>query len=203
MAKGKKAQATTSSDVISKFMPIMEIVTLMPEAKNILAEYGLHCFSCAGSEYEALGEGCTGHGFSDEEIDELVDDLNQMLRDMPPRPETLTLTLEGARAIKKIADAEERTDQILEVIADANGGFCMEFQTEPSAGLRPAGKIFTNPNEPSIRVAASPLTLIRIGGATIDFRDGRFKLDLPEDAKTGGCGCSGASCDCKSGSCGC
>ncbi len=197
MVKMKKTPAMTSPDVIGKSMPIQEIVTLMPEAKNILAEYGLHCFSCAGSEYEALGEGCKGHGFSDEEIDELVDDLNLMLRELPPRPETLTLTLEGARAIKTVAEQEGRTDQILEIIADAAGGFCMEFQAEPSAGLRPAGKIFTNAEEPSVRLFASPLTLMRIGGATIDFREGRFKLDLPEDSKTGGCGCAGGSCDCR------
>lgn len=180
-------------------MPIQEIVTLLPEAKNVLAEYGLHCFSCAGSAYETLGEGCRGHGFSDEEIDELVDDLNQMLRDLPARPETLALTLEGARAIRKVADDEGRSGQGLAVITDAAGGFCMEFRADPDDGDR----IFTNSAEPDVHLFASALTLKRIGGATIDFREGRFKLDLPEDAPGAGCGCNGGSCGCREGSCGC
>jgi len=184
-------------------MPIQEIVTLIPEAKSVLAEYGLHCFSCAGSEFENLADGCRGHGFSDEEIDELVDDLNQMLDDLPPRPQTLTLTADAARAIKKVAEAEGQKDADLEVIADATCGFCMEFHNNPSAGLRPAEKTFTHPDIPSVRLFASTLTLKRIGGATIDFREGRFKLDLPEDGHAPcspegevGCGCTPESCNC-------
>lgn len=177
-------------------MPILEIVTLIPEAKKVLAEYGLHCFSCAGSEFETLQEGCMSHGFADEEIDELVDDLNQMLAEMPARPETLTITTAAAHAIGKIAADENRKDEFLAVIADATGGFCMEFRPEPDA----ADHTFKNSDVPSVRILASPLTLKRIGGAVIDFRDGRFKLDLPEDAGKIGCGCSGemADCGCKS-----
>ena len=196
MPKRKTSTAgQRESDVVHKSMPIQEIITLLPQAKSILAEYGLHCFSCAGSEYETLGEGCTGHGFSDEEIDELVDDLNQMFRDLPERPQTITVTLESARAIKKVADDEGRADEGLAVIADASGGFCMEFrpQAKPQPVPVPDEKIFFHKSLPSVRVFASPLTLKRIGGATIDFREGRFKLDLPEDAKIGGCGCDAGS----------
>lgn len=177
---------------IRRNMPILEIVTLIPEAKKVLAEYGLHCFSCAGSEFETLDEGCRSHGFPDDEIDELVDDLNQMLDALPPRPEILTVTLEGARAIRKVATDEGREGEGLAVIADAGGGFCMEFQKDLGAGE----KIFSHPEEPAVRVFASALTLKRIGGSTIDFRDGRFKLDLPEDSEKGVCGCAGKDCGC-------
>ena len=165
------------SPAIHKEMPISEIVTFLPEAKKVLAEYGLHCFSCAGSEFETLVDGCASHGFSEEEIDELVDDLNQMMKEIPARPQILTLTLEGARAIKKVAKDEGRTGEGLAVIADATGGFCMEFRKKPERGE----KIFKNAEEPDVRLFASALTLMRIGGATIDFREGRFKLDVPED----------------------
>lgn len=184
-------------------MPIMEIVTLLPEAKSVLAEYGLHCFSCAGSEFENLDDGCRSHGFSDEEIDELVDDLNRMLDDLPARPQMLVLTADAARAIKNVAQEEGQEDVGLEVIADASGGFCMEFcndtrtESQAVAEGRPTEKTFMNPGVPGVRLFASSLTLKRIGGATIDFRDGRFKLDLPEDARKMGCGCSEESCDCR------
>lgn len=179
-------------NAIHRDMPIAEIVTLIPEAKSVLGEYGLHCFSCAGSEYENLAEGCLGHGFSDEEIDELVDDLNQILERLPPRPQTLTLTLQAARAIKTVAKNEGQTDAGLAVIADDTGGFCMEFRGGPDSG----DATFRNTEEPDVQLFASALTLKRIGGATIDFRDGRFKLDLPEDAQKTGCGCTPENCGC-------
>ena len=168
---------------------------MLPEAKSVLAEYGLHCFSCAGSEFENLDEGCRGHGFSDEEIDELVDDLNQMLRDLPARPETLIVMEDAARAIKKVADDEGQKHAILAVIADASGGFCMEFRS--SAESKSDEKVFVHTAVPEVHVIASPLTLKRIGGATIDFREGRFKLDLPEDTRTSCCNGFDNGCSCE------
>ncbi len=195
MCAKRTSQKRLAADIsgIHRQMPIQEIVTFIPEAKNVLAEYGLHCFSCAGSEFETLGDGCLGHGFSDEEIDELVDDLNQMLRDMPSRPEVLTLTLSAARAIKNVADAEDRKGEGLAVIADATGGFCMEFRKKPD----PGEKIFTHQEEQGVQIFASLLTLKRIGGSTIDFREGRFKLDLPEDVQMDSCGCGDGGCGCE------
>jgi hybrid cluster-associated redox disulfide protein len=182
------------SPQIHRQMPIQEIVTMIPEAKSVLAEYGLHCFSCAGSEFENLDDGCKGHGFSDEEITELVDDLNVMFDEMPSRPEILTLTADAARAIQKVARDEGEKECGLEVIADATGGFCMEFRS--GAAGKPDEKTFENDEVPGVRLFASALTLKRIGGAKIDFREGRFKLDLPEDAQKIACGCTPETCDC-------
>ena len=97
------------------------------------------------------------------------------------------------RAIKNVAEEEGRSGEGLAVIADAAGGFCMEFRSEPDAG----DATFGNSEEPSVRLFASALTLKRIGGATIDFREGRFKLDLPEDRAMPDCGCSEESCGCR------
>ncbi len=172
-------------------MPIMDIVTLCPESKSTLAEYGLHCFHCAGSEYETLEDGCKTHGFGDEEIDDLVSDLNDMILSLPDRPQVLTVTLPAAEALQKVAAEEGHAGEGLVVTTDSQGGFCMEFRAEPL----PSEKIFSHPDAPSMRLFASDLTLRRIGGSTIDFRDGRFKLDLPEDSAKAGCGCGG-SCSC-------
>jgi hybrid cluster-associated redox disulfide protein len=178
-----------AKNAIRRDMPIAEIVTLCPEAKSVLAEYGLHCFSCAASEFETLEEGCSGHGYDKQDIDELVDDLNAMIERMPVRPMILTLTLPAAQAIRKVADEDDdakketRDGNVgLAVIADAHGGFCMEFRGMPQDG----DQVFQNAEEPSVRLFASTLTLKRIGGGTVDFREGRFKLDLPEDARLRG-----------------
>ena len=179
---------------IHKQMPVADILALCPESQGTLAEYGLHCVGCAGSAYETLEEGCLGHGFEQDEIDELVDDLNTMIDELPIRPEMLVVTLPAAQAIKNVMKEEKRVNEGLAVIVDGHGGFCMEFRPEPERDE----KVFSHTAESSVRVFASTLTLKRIGGSTIDFRDGRFKLDLAGDVKMGGCGCASGSgsCDC-------
>ncbi len=174
---------------------IADIVALCPQAEPVLAEYGLHCVGCAGSSYETLEQGCLGHGFGDDEIEALVEDLNDVLKEMPARPETITVTLPAAKAIGGVAKDEGREGEGLVVTVDGSGGFCMEFRRDPEEGER----VFFHPEEPSVRLFASALTLRRIGGATIDFRDDRFKLDLPEDAlMPSACGCKdGGECGCE------
>jgi hybrid cluster-associated redox disulfide protein len=168
-------------------MRVSEIVALLPESEPILTEYGLHCFHCPAGAVESLGEGCRGHGFSSEEISDLVADLNTLLAERPKRPEHLTVTEEAARALLAVRDTEGRTEEGVQIAIDALGNFCMEFCAEPP----PDNRTFRAGDVP-LTFYASALTLQRIGGATIDFRDGRFKLDMPEDSK--GCACGGGVC---------
>ncbi len=180
----------SSTGTIHKDMLVADIVALCPEAQGVLAEYGLHCFGCEGSAYETLGQGCLGHGFEDSEINELVDDLNTMIREMPEKPTTLTVTLSAAEAIRQVAEQSNKAGEGLLVTVDGHGGFCMEFQKDQGHDE----KVFFHPDMPDVRIFATSLTLKRIGGATIDFREERFKLDLL-DEKPVGCGCGG-SCKC-------
>lgn len=166
-------------------MRVAEILALLPEAEPVIAQYGLHCFHCSANALETLEEGCRTHGFTDEDIADLVTDLNGLLKSRPARPPTLTVTLPAARALRTIAEQEGRAGQDLEVCVDDTGGFCMEFR----AGVPTDYRVFFHADLPLVCLFASALTLQRIGGATIDFRDGRFKLDLPEDQQTKGCAC--------------
>lgn len=172
---------------ITPDMRISDILLLLPEAGALLAQYGLHCAGCAFGGIETLAQGCAGHGYSDEEIRELADALSAQLAAGPRRPATLIVTRAAAEHLRKIADAEGRSGELLEVIADERGGFCMEFRSTVPEGAPVFGHL-----DVDVRVTASPVTLARVGGATIDFRDERFKLDLPETSsgccgKEGGC----------------
>lgn len=169
-------------------MRVAEIITLFPGARDIMAEWGLHCSSCSLGGMETLAEGCRMHGYDDDDLTALLADLNEGFAAIPERPATLELTAAAAQGIRDIAAAEGREGEGLAVIVDEAGGFCMEFRKDPEEG----DMVFTRADEPEIRLFASPATLRRIGGATIDLRDGRFKLDLPEDA----CGCHGNTCAC-------
>ncbi|MDD5469492.1 MAG: DUF1858 domain-containing protein [Candidatus Peribacteraceae bacterium] len=159
---------------VHRDMRVYEIIALCPQAPDIMAAYGLHCFSCSLGGIESIQEGCAMHGFSDDAIDALVEDLNEAIRSTPARPAVLTVTPPAAVAIRRIAEGEGRKQCGLSVVTDMEGGFCMEFSEEPGKD----DNIFPCDSDPFVRVFASPETLWRIGGATIDFRDGRFKLDL-------------------------
>lgn len=183
--------AKNPAPTLHRAMLVREIVTLCPAAADIMAEYGMHCFSCALGGSETLEEGGRIHGFEDEVIDALLEDINEALATAPARPQTLTITQPAAQGIRSIAEGENKVGQGLAVIVDESGGFCMEFRPETEDG----DFTFFNEAEPDVQIFASALTLSRIGGATIDMQDGRFKLDLPEEDKC--CGGSESGCGCK------
>ena len=59
-------------------MNISKIIESNPEAIEILIEVGLGCIGCAFSRFETFEEGAKSHGFSDEEIDELIKKINEV-----------------------------------------------------------------------------------------------------------------------------
>lgn len=184
-------------------MRVLDLVTLVPQAATIMAEWGLHCSSCAVGGLETLAEGCRSHGWSPEDVELLLQDIEDARTSMPARPMMLTVTPAAAQGIRTVAREQEDGEGILErggliVSVDGFGGFCMDFQKS----IPPEHFVFADASDPGVRVAASALTLGRIGGAVIDVRDGRFKLDLPEDVQC----CSSDHCECRkddeqSGSC--
>lgn len=193
---GKKKTAKKIKASISKSMPVSDIIGMLPEAGPLLAEYGLHCFGCAFNAIETLEQGCVGHGFMDTDIDDLVKDLNQLLADRSERPQILTLTRDAALGLKNIAEEQGKLEEALIVSTDEDGAFCLEFHPKPGTDDR----VFLNREVPELRIFASSVTLERIGGATIDLREGRFKLDMPTIIA---CACGKGECTCGKGECGC
>jgi hybrid cluster-associated redox disulfide protein len=172
---------------VTKDWPVAHIVEKYPQAAEVLAEYGLHCFGCSASEYETLEEGWLGHGFAAEDLENLVSDLNDFIQTNPARDAELGITKEAALAVKEVGMQENLKTFGLAVLSDPSGNFFMEFREGPGEG----DHIFRNNDIPEVAVYASPATLQSIGGATIGFADGKFKLDV------------GSACDCTQKQCNC
>ncbi len=172
-------------------MNVLEIVSMHDDAEKILATYGLHCVGCAYNQLETLREGADAHGLTDDDLGNLMEDLRELLESTPTRPQTLDITESAARALQDIRHQEGKDGWFLRVTSDDTGGFCMEFEENKKSEDRS----FTHRNVPNLVLIAGPETLARIGGATIDHREGRFKLDLPVVA---GChtGCADDACTC-------
>ena len=178
---------------ITKSMIVQDILVLCPAAQGIMTEYGLHCSSCSFGGLEPLGEGCQMHGFDDETIDALVDDINESLAEQKPAKECITVTKDAAEALTGVMKSEGQESIALQIELDGHGGFCMEFTEDETE----ADAVFFHKDYPRVRVLCSEIILWRIGGAVIDFREDRFKLDLPEDIEMSGC-CKGEdACACR------
>jgi Fe-S cluster assembly iron-binding protein IscA len=204
MTTSSKTPASGSKKtVITPNMRVRDIQAILPGAEECMAQYGLHCTNCSIGGEEILEDGCRMHGMSDEDMNDLITDLNIMLSELPARPQTLTLTETAAHALKEVMQSEGKIGWGLSVGTDINGGFSMEFREKPALD----DKIFTNDAVSDVQLFASSTTLAGIGGSTIDFRDGRFKLDLAKDKHACACGKGGAcggECDCGGGdACGC
>lgn len=173
-AKKRKSVKT----FVTKDWTVGEIVEKYPQATEVMAEYGLHCFGCAFNALESLEEGCLGHGFTEEDIADMVSDINEHIRETPLKPQKLHLTKGAALAIREVAKNDSSLKVAakygLSVQANSDGSFYMEFREAPDLGE----KVFKHPDVADVSIYASTLTLQRIGGATIDFRDGKFKLDM-------------------------
>jgi len=66
---------------ISKNILILEIAERYPYLTDVLVEkYGMHCLGCSMSAVETLAEGAMGHGMCKKEIEEMVEDLNKLVK---------------------------------------------------------------------------------------------------------------------------
>lgn len=182
--------------ILTRSMRVADILTILPEAEGVFATYGLHCSGCSIGGAEILEEAMQMHSMKEEDMNDLLADLHVMLARRPERPQTMTITDDAATALSNILATEGREGFVLQVGIDEAGGYSMEI-------VQKAGVDDVLFQKMDITVSASPMTLAVIGGSTIDYRDGRFKLDVEGTAP--GCACkNGGTCECKEGEgCGC
>src|SRR3990167_8305583 len=114
---------------IFKEMTIEEIFSRFPHKSQKLAQemtnQGLHCVGCGAATWETLEMGMMGHGFSADDVDELVSRLNAILAQ--PMDETrITLTARAAEKYKAILKDEGKEGWALR-FGDQPGG-CSGFE---------------------------------------------------------------------------
>ncbi len=74
MATKKQTKTQTETkQLITKDMPIGQIVMQHPETFEVFAKHGLHCIGCAAAHFENLEQGCMAHGI---DVEKIVKDLN-------------------------------------------------------------------------------------------------------------------------------
>lgn len=82
MHSNSKADTTKQSIIlIHKDMMILEVVKKYPETMSVFIDSKLQCFSCMMSPFETLEEGAIGHGWTQQDLNELVLRLNEKVRE--------------------------------------------------------------------------------------------------------------------------
>lgn len=63
---------------ITKDMIIGDVISVFPEAIEVILEYGIHCIGCHGAMYETLEMGCAIHGIN---ADALCKEINKRIKE--------------------------------------------------------------------------------------------------------------------------
>jgi hybrid cluster-associated redox disulfide protein len=74
-----RKQKQTEFAKITKENNIAELVAKYPDVAEVLLDYGLHCVGCFANAFDNIETGAKIHGFSDEEIDEMVQRINELI----------------------------------------------------------------------------------------------------------------------------
>jgi len=64
---------------VTKDTNLADLITKFPEAAEVLLDYGLHCVGCVASHFDTVEAGARIHGYSDEEIVEMVNRINEVI----------------------------------------------------------------------------------------------------------------------------
>jgi hybrid cluster-associated redox disulfide protein len=65
--------------LISRNTTVGEIIEKHPSAIEVLLWKGIHCVGCHAAFFETIEQGLRAHGFSEEEIDETLKELNEKI----------------------------------------------------------------------------------------------------------------------------
>lgn len=185
---------TQDQTKISREMTIAEIFSTFPEKSQRLAQAmtnaGLHCSNCSAATWETLEAGVLGHGFSEEHLQKLIDQLNAIL-DEEIDLETISLTPRAAEKFRAFAIEEGKEGCGLR-FGDAAGGcggfqYILDFCTAPD----PQDTTFESEG---ITIYVQNHMVDRLKGSQIDYVDGLqgagFKISNPNVKSSCACGTS-------------
>lgn len=70
---------TKAKPNVTKETNLAELIFRYPEAAEVLLDYGLHCVGCVANSFDSVEAGAKVHGYTDVEIQEMVDRVNEVL----------------------------------------------------------------------------------------------------------------------------
>jgi hybrid cluster-associated redox disulfide protein len=78
---GEHHEGDSSGDSIHKSMFIADVVNEYPEIVPLIMKSGLHCIGCGAAMFETLEEGFMAHGMDNGEIERIIKELNDYIKE--------------------------------------------------------------------------------------------------------------------------
>ena len=116
-------------DLITKDMTISEVIEKYPSTIETLLMTGVHCIGCHVSYFETLEQGMKGHGMTDEEIDDVIKEMNNVVKEEKlSNNEDYKITEKTASKIKEVI--KDKDGLRIEVIPGGCSGYMYNITTE-------------------------------------------------------------------------
>ena len=177
---------------ITKEMTIEEIFSNFPQKSQKLAQEitntGLNCVGCGASVWETLEAGMLGHGFSEEEVEKLLEKLNTILAEKVDLS-TISLTKRAAEKYKQLLASQGKEGWGLRFADQAAGCSGFEYVLDYSEKAKPEDQVFVSEG---IEIHVNGKMADRLLGSVIDHVDGLhdsgFQITNPNVKASCGCG---------------
>jgi len=76
-------EAPEEKFIVTRETIIGDILRKQPFAVEIFMDYGIHCVGCHVSDFETIEQGVLGHGFSEGELLDIINELNELIENPP------------------------------------------------------------------------------------------------------------------------
>ena len=171
---------------ITKEMMISEVIEKYPSTIETLLMTGVHCIGCHVSYFETLEQGMKGHGMSNEEVDEVINEMNNVIdKEKLSENDEFKITEKAADKIKNVL--KDKNGLRIEVIPGGCSGYMYNITTEDK--INKDDQVIQD-KEVKIIIDKESFDLLR--GAKLDYVDSLqgagFKIHNPNAKSTCGCG---------------
>ena len=66
---------------ITKDTPISDLISIDPELAMVFLDTGMACVGCPMAQQETIEQGCIAHGMSEDEMNKLINELNNKVKE--------------------------------------------------------------------------------------------------------------------------
>jgi iron-sulfur cluster assembly protein len=199
MAQQETQQLISRDTIISTILDINPSQSAL--ITKMLLDFGIHCIGCGASTVETLGMGVLGHGYTEEQLDKLILDLNKLitsedsdsgsdLKVINTQDFKLTLTSNAVVKVKEAMKSQGKTETATLRVSVLSGGcsgylYDLQFMDEPVKGD-------INFKQDGVNVAVDKGSMDKLNNIEIDFIDtlneSGFKFNNPNAEADCGCG---------------
>ncbi|MBF0197078.1 MAG: iron-sulfur cluster assembly accessory protein [Planctomycetes bacterium] len=164
---------------------------------EIMSEAGLHCVGCGAATYETLEQGTLGHGFSRQQLHDLIEKLNAALEVKEQEEDgnqdnegfSLTMTPKAIHQVKHMRDMEDEPGKNLRISVITGGCSGYSYDLHFVNQVMP-GDIKTEQGDITVYISKQAQEVLN--GIEIDYvmtlNESGFKYNNPNASKSCGCG---------------